>query len=334
MNEKLKIKNAKWRAAVRAALIFNFAFFIFNSGAAEGTNATEATAHNTGTNVVAQAEKVPVTPREFFNAGTRRLAEGKLREAENYFQAALAEQQIPLQAPALHNLGHVRYQQGAEELKKSPESNAAMQRSQRALERGDAALRQAEDALLGEDEQKLIRAYLNGRGARRELRETMDLVRRALEAHGAALQKWQRALGDFQSALELNPADPKAPENIKIIEEAIARLLDKMRQMAQLGQMMGQQRQALGDLMSEIRGRVPAMNAPPGEDGEEEEEDDAPYGPREGQEQRRGPDGEERGLSPEEAGWLLESFQLGGNRQLPMGQGEPKEPRERKGRNW
>jgi tetratricopeptide (TPR) repeat protein len=208
-----------------------------------------------------------------------------------------------------------------------------MQRSQRALDLGDDALRQAEDALAGDDVQKLVSAYLNGRGVRKELRETIDLVRRALEAHGAALQKWQRALGDFQSALELNPQDPKALENIKIIEEAIARLLDKMRQMAQMAQMMGQQRQALGEMMSEIRGRVPAMNAPPGEDGEEEDEDDAP-GPLEGQEQRRGRDGEERGLSPEEAGWLLESFKLGGNRQLPMGPGEEKQPKDRKGKNW
>jgi tetratricopeptide (TPR) repeat protein len=332
MNEKLKMKNAKWETGLRTLLFCNFAFLVFSSGAA--TNATTDIAGTNSVAVAAKPEKLPTNAREYFNAGTRRLQEGKLREAEAFFQSALVAQNVPLQAPTLHNLGHVRYGQGAEELKKSPESNAAMQRSQRALDLGDDALRQAEDALAGDDVQKLVSAYLNGRGVRKELRETIDLVRRALEAHGAALLKWQRALGDFQSALELNPGDTNAQENIKTIEEAIARLLDKMRQMAQMAQMMGQQRQALGELMSEIRGRVPAMNAPPGEDGEEEDEDDAPYGPEGDQEQRRGRDGEERGLSPEEAGWLLDSFKLGGNRQLPMGQGEEKQPKDRKGKNW
>jgi tetratricopeptide (TPR) repeat protein len=331
MNSNLKMKNLKWEAGARALLFCNCAFLIFNAGAA--TNGTNGIAETNTVAVTTKPEKLPANAREFFNSGTRRLQESKLREAEALFQNALTEQNVSLQAPTLHNLGHVRYGHGAEELKKSPETTAAMQRSQRALDQGDDALRQAEDALAGDDVQKLVSAYLNGRGARKELRETIDLVRRALEAHGAALLKWQRALGDFQSALELNPQDTKAQENIKTIEEAIARLLDKMRQMAQMAQMMGQQRQALGEMMSEIRGRVPAMNAPPGEDGEEEDEDDAP-GPLEGQEQRRGRDGEERGLSPEEAGWLLESFKLGGNRQLPMGPGEEKQPKDRKGKNW
>ena len=191
--------------------------------------------------------------------------------------------------------------------------------------------------MTGNDLNKLIHAYLNGRGARKELREAGDQVRRALESHGAALLKWQRALGDFKSALELNPNDANARRNIEIIEEAIAKLIDKLKQMGQLAQMMGQQKKDLGEMMKQMRGKIPAPDAPPGDAGEDDDDDDEkPNGPREGQEEGKGREGEkqERQLSPEEAGWLLDAFKLGGNKQMPMGQGEEKKPKDRKGKDW
>src|SRR4051794_25176005 len=75
-------------------------------------------------------EAAPASPREFFNAGTEKLAEAvklladkkpiesKLREAEALLESALASQSERLQPPSLYNLGHVRFGQGAEELKK------------------------------------------------------------------------------------------------------------------------------------------------------------------------------------------------------------------------
>ena len=338
MNSKLKIKNSKWGRRVRAALVFNFAFLIFNFVAADGTNKTHEShaAHTTQTNSAPEA--APTNTREFFNAGTRRLAEGKLREAEAFFQTALNQQDERFQPQALHNLGHVRYEQGAEELKKSPDANAASRRAENALGRGDAALRGGAEALAGDDLNKLIEAYLNGRGARKELRETKDLVRRAMESHGAALLKWQRALGDFKSALELNPNDADAKRNIEIIEKEIAKLIDKLQKMAQLAQMMGQQRSEIGEMMKQMRGKIPAPDAPPGDAGDEDEdedEEDKPNGPREGQQEGKGREGEEqRQLSPQEAGWILDAFKLGGNKQLPMGQGEEKKPKDKKGKDW
>ena len=299
--------------------------------AADGTHATHATLTNT------VPEKMPENTREFFNAGTRRLSEGKLRESEAFFQTALTRQDERFQPRTLHNLGHVRYAQGAEELKKSPDADAASRRGERALDRGDAALHGGFDAMAGNDLNKLIRAYLNGRGARKELREAGDQVRRALESHGAALLKWQRALGDFKSALELNPNDANARRNIEIIEEAIAKLIDKLKQMGQLAQMMGQAKKDLGEMMKQMRGKIPAPDAPPGDAGEDDDDDDEkPNGPREGQEEGKGREGEkqERQLSPEEAGWLLDAFKLGGNKQMPMGQGEEKKPKDRKGKDW
>ena len=126
MNSKFKIKNEKWGRRGRAALVFNFAFLILNFvGAADGTNGT----HTNDTNTA--PELTPTNTRDFFNAGTRRLTEGKLREAEGFFQSALTRQDERFQPQALHNLGHVRYGQGAEELKKSPDANAASQRAMR-----------------------------------------------------------------------------------------------------------------------------------------------------------------------------------------------------------
>jgi hypothetical protein len=39
-------------------------------------------------------------------------------------------------------------------------------------------------------------------------------------------------------------------------------------------------------------------------------------------------------LSPEMAGWLLDSFKLDTERRLPMGGNEPAEPKDRKRPTW
>jgi len=327
-------RNEELQQSGRTMLVLGFILLTAGSAcAADGTPATHQVAMTN-----AAPEKTPTNTREFFNAGTRRLEEGKLREAEGFFQSALTQQDERFQPQTLHNLGHVRYAQGAEELKKSPDANAASRRASNALERGDAVLRGGAEALAGNDLDKLIEAYMNGRGARKELRETMDQVRRAMESHGATLLKWQRALGDFKSALELNPNDADAKRNIAIIEEAIAKLIDKLQKMAQLAQMMGQQKKDLGEMMKQMRGKIPAPDAPPGDNGDEDDDEDIedkPNGPREGQQEGKGKEGEEkRQLSQQEAGWILDAFKLGGNKQLPMGQGEEKKPKDRKGKNW
>jgi len=303
--------------------------FIIPSPAFSATNSVVST------NQVAKPEPVLKTARDHFQAGTARLQEGKLREAEGYLQNALALQEQQAQPATLYNLGHVRYQMGIEELKKSPDAAAAAQRALGALDRGDQALREGRSALESENIQRMVQAYLDGRGARRGLREATDQVRRAMEAHGVALQKWQRALGDFKSALELNPDDADAKRNIEILEEAIAKLIDKIRALQQLGQIMGQQMQALGALMKQLRGKMPAPDAPPGAGEEDEEEDEeGKNGPQEGQKEGRSRDGQTIRISREEAGWILEAFKLGGDRRLPMGQGEEKKPKDQKGKDW
>jgi hypothetical protein len=73
---------------------------------------------------------------------------------------------------------------------------------------------------------------------------------------------------------------------------------------------------------------------PPGAPGDDEEDEDMPQGPKEGQKEGPTKEGEEMALSPEQAAWLLEGFQLDSERRLPMGQKNTGEPKEKKRKPW
>jgi len=277
----------------------------------------------------------PTSPREFYNAGTRKLREGKLREAEPLLESALASQQESLQPVTLYNLGHVRFSQGLEELKKAPPGRATLAGGQAASQQTDQAIRSAAEALAGDDLQKMVEAYLQGRGRRRELKAAMAAVRRALEAHGATLNRWQRAAGDFRSAVELNPSQADARHNAEVVDRWIAELVDTLRELEQLANAMANQKRDLGDKMKQLKGRLPAQDMPPGAAGDDEDEDeDQPMGPQPGQKEGPTREGEELTLSPEQAGWLLEGFRLDAERRLPMGPNQQAEPRNRNRPTW
>lgn len=281
----------------------------------------------------------PRTAREFYNLGTRHLQSGRLNEAEVALQAALGKQEEGIQPVALYNAGHVRFAQGREELKKSPTARNTVTQGVAATERAEDASRSAEEALASEEVQKMVAAYLRGRGARKELRGALSAVQRAMEAHVKTLLKWRRSLGDFQSAAELNPADTNAVHNAAVVERAIAQLVDQLRQMQQMAMSGLGAKARLEGLMDKLKGKVPKGQIPPGSDGEDgdepepgglslEEIRDLVEGPsEEGREM-------EMSLSPEEASGLLDGFKLGGNRRLPMGEGNQADPKDRKRRNW
>ena len=317
------------------SLVISHLSFVVSLSLTLSLSAAEAKSNSVAqTNAASLApEKPPVTSRDFFNAGTRRLHDGKLREAEASLQAALAKQDERVQPASLYNLGHVRFAQGVEELKKSLAAGPTAARARTANQRTGQAIQVAADALGGKDVQKMVAAYLNGRGARKELRAAGTAVRKALELHGAALRKWERSLGDFQSAAELNPRDTNAQHNAEVVERAIAKLVDSIREMQQAAMGMEQRNQQLGEQLKQLRGQIPAPLMPPGAAGEDEEEG-RPWQPKEGEQEGPSKEGEEMTLSPEEAGWLLEGFRLDGERRLPMGQGEEAQPRDRRGRDW
>src|SRR3569832_1539411 len=183
--------------------------------------------------------ELPTTPRDFYNAGTRELRQGKLREAEASLQTALASQDDRLQPSTLYNLGHVRFGLGLEELKKGPSSSTTSHRGQTAsLSAADAA-KEADEALASDDVQKMVAAYLSGRGARKELKAATQAVRNALRTYGVALDKWQRSSGDFKSTVELDPKDHAARQNAETVDRYIAKLVDSVREMEQLMAAMG-----------------------------------------------------------------------------------------------
>jgi len=276
----------------------------------------------------------PSSPRDYFNAGTRKLREGKLKESEALLETALAGQQDPLQPPALYNLGHVRFRTGAEELKKGPSAQAAASHGQSAGANADEAMRAADQALAGDEIQKLVAAYLNGRGARRELKAAREAVKQALNSYGAALTQWQRSSGDFKSTVELDNADADARQNAEVVDRCIARLVDSLQQLQQLANALGDKSRDLGQKLKKLKGRMPANDAPPGGGGDDDEDEDMPFGPRPGEKEGATKEGEQMSLSPEQAGWLLEGYKLDSERRLPMGQGSEGEPKKRSQKTW
>jgi len=276
----------------------------------------------------------PSTPREFYNAGTRQLGAGKLREAEASLESALASQKERLYPPALYNLGLVRFGQGVEQLKKGPAAKPTVERGQHAAQQADAAIRQANEAIGGNDLDRMVAAYLRGRGARKELKAATEAVRRALQAYGAVLGRWERASGDFKSAAELNGADSDARNNSDVVDRLIAKLVDSLREMQQCCNGMCDKGQQLSEAMKKLKGRIPAANMPPGAAGEDDEDEDQPLGPLPGKEEGPTKEGQEMTLSQEQAGWLLDAYRLDSERRMPMGQGPPAEPKDRHRPTW
>jgi tetratricopeptide (TPR) repeat protein len=280
------------------------------------------------------AETAPTTPRDFFNTGTQKLQQGKLREAEAFLENAVASQAEVLQPPALYNLGHVRFQQGVEELKKGPAAGPSAARGRAAAVAADEAIRAANEALASDDLQKMVAAYIRGRGVRKELKAAIKTVKEAMETHGTALSKWQRSSGDFKSTVELNHNDADALQNANAVDRRIAKLIDSIRQLQQAAGAMGQKLPDLGDKLAQLKGKIPAPDMPPGAAGDDEEDEEMPKGPEPGQKENTSREGKEMDLSPEMAGWLLDSFKLDTERRLPMGGKEPADPKDRTRPTW
>jgi len=282
---------------------------------------------------------MPLTARGLYNAGSRQLQAGKLGDAEALLESSLDQQEDLVQPAALFNLGHVRFAQGAEALKKTPGGVAPQ--SRRATEAGDEGIQKATEALASNDVAQMVAAYWTGRGARQEMRAATDAVRRAMEAHGKTLAKWRQSLNDFRSAAELRPLDTNAVRNAEIVAQAIARLVDSMREMQQSAAGLSGRQTELKGLLAQLKGRIPAPSSTPGaqgEDGEDGEGGDQPLPESlSGLEERNGSGGGlELNLSPEKAGELLNTLQADG-KPLPLGQdgkSEMGKSRDRSQRVW
>jgi tetratricopeptide (TPR) repeat protein len=278
----------------------------------------------------------PVTARDFYNAGTKLFAAKKFADAEQMFQSALAAQDERVQPMALYNLGHTRFDDGAELLKKGPDAQKVSAQGNAALAAGQNALRSGESALAQNDLEKMVAAYLEGRGVRHQLRDAEKAVQAAMESYGKTLSKWQRAADDFKSAAEMNPADTNATRNAEIVERGIAKLVDSLRQMQAMLGAMGKQRQDLGKMMGKLKGQIPAPDAPPGAAGDDDDEDAVQPDSLAGQKENGAREGDQMQvpLSSEQAGQILDGLSLDGRRRLSMSDKQGSPSKDRKGRNW
>lgn len=279
----------------------------------------------------------PVTARDFYNAGTKLLAAKKYADAERMFQAALAAQDDKVQPAALYNVGHTRFAAGMERLKQGPDAQKAGAQGNAALAAAYHAINQSETALAENNLNKMIEAYLEGRGARHELREAEKAVSAAMETYGKTLEQWRRAADDFKGSAELNPADTNAAHNAEIVEHGIAKLVDSLSKMQAMMGMMGQKRQDLGKLLAKLKGQIPAPDAPPGLTGDDDEDNEG-MKPESlaGQKENAGRQGDQMQiqLSPDQANQILNGLSLDGTRRLDMSDKEGTPPKDRKGRNW
>jgi hypothetical protein len=279
--------------------------------------------------------------RDFYNEGTRLLAAKKLADAERMFESSLAAQDERLQPATMYNLGHVRFADGLDLLKKGPDAQKVAARGQAALAATDNAIQAGEGALADNQMEKMVEAYIQGRGVRRELRAAEKAVKAAMDVYGKTLSRWQRADDDFKGAAELNPADTNAMHNAAVVEQDIAKLIDTMQKMQEmLGQMAGRKQQ-LGQTLSKLKGQIPAPDAPPGGKGDDDEDGGSPgdVNPESlaGKEEKAGGDGDEIQvpLSRDQAAQMLDGLPVDGSRRLPLGgdqQGQPSA--DRHGRIW
>jgi len=255
--------------------------------------------------------------RDLYNAGTRALTGRRWAAAESLLQAALAKQDDRLQPRTLYNLGAARFAAGAEELTQAPAASAAQAAA--ATRAGAAALETVQAALRETERQRLVDAYLRGRGAQRELRAARKAVARAMAVYGNTLARWRRALGDFEGAAELQPAAADAAQNAAALREAIARLVDSLREQQQQAGQMSAAAGALGEQMQQLRGKIPANALPPGAANGEDEEPEPGLlaGPSEPPVQS-GQELDVR-LAPDEASRLVDSLTGNGERLLPLG---------------
>jgi len=285
----------------------------------------------------AASARPPETARELYNAGTKKLREGKLVEAQDLLRSAAGRNDESIVPSAVYNLGHARYEFGDQELKRmmgDPKSQQLTQRANRAARDAGEALQTARLALASGDTNALVEAYRRGAGARKEFRAAAKAVQEALAQFEKILTSWERASSDFRSVHELEPADTNASHNASLVDRRIAELIDMIRQQLAAMPMSGQGKngdQQLSGAMKQIRDKLPPGMLGPDPDGDNPDED-ADDSPKPGS--RKEPDRGEQPISAEQAKKLLDSMQLDAQRKLFQDQQRRGKLPHRPGGDW
>ena len=244
---------------------------------------------------------------DLYNEGVGALRRGELREAESTLREAAQTNSPAVQPLALYNLGHVRFQQGKETLKGEGNRQQLLNSAEAAAAVAQEAIRSSQESLKGGALEEIIGAYMEARSARKQLRTSRDETTRAMDLQGSALWRWRRSVGDFHSAQELDPSNKDASFNADVVERHIKELLKSLDKVKEQNESLSEQRQKLGELMKEMRGKIP-KSMQRQSDSEEDEEDD---------EEEKQPDGqkEEENQKPPKAGSKQEQ-RIGGEREV------------------
>ncbi|MEQ1853659.1 MAG: hypothetical protein ABMA01_18950 [Chthoniobacteraceae bacterium] len=290
----------------------------------------------------APALAVQRSPRDLYNEGAMKLGKGELREAETALREAVAKDAPDVQPLALYNLGHVRFQQGAETLKGEGSRQELLASADAATTVAEEAIRRGGPIAEGDDLQEIIGAYMEARAARKQLRVSRDETQRTLDLLGSALSRWRRSAGDFYSAAELDAANGDATFNAAVVERRIEELLKFKKQVEQKSESVSDEREKIKELMKKLRGKIPKemMRESDEEEDDEDEDEKDKREPKIGEKQQQRIGGE-REVSPEMARWLKETMK---RRTMSLGteQGqegfrptdEQRKPVQRKGKDW
>ena len=280
------------------------------------------------------------SPRELFNQGTKKLQAKNLREAEAALDAAAGSNDESVQAPALYNLGWVRFRAGEELLKGAPKPGDLGKQVNPALQFAQNAIHTADAALNKDDLNDILNAYQAGRLNSQNLRQIQAGVKNAQDTTAKVMARWLRAWGDFKSAAELHPHYAPAEANAAIVDQNLQVLKQQQEQLAALQQALGAMRQQLKDRLKALKQKMPG-NTPgegnPGKGGDDGEDDDGGTQPKDRQgDGSENPDqnaGQGMALSADEAMQLLSSLHSDLDRKISATD-TPSEPKKRSGRIW
>lgn len=296
--------------------------------------------------VLASGDALAMVARQKFNEGVAGLVSGELQSAEDALRTALKTNQSSIQPVALYNLGHVRFEQGRELLKPhkdvfgsalgqpSDGFRALTDQTKELLDDGKQAAESAKAVLKNSsDIQEFIAAYQRAQAARRNLRPARDEVRRLTDLGESAKTRWDRSLGDFDSAFELERKNTDAEFNADVVRQHLDRLIKRLEELEQQQQQIAQMRDGLKEQMKGLRGKIPKEMQREDENAEGEDDDEEEDGqqPPPGGMQRQDI-GKEREISTEMAKSLLERMKTE-TKSVPAGD-QPEKPRDRKGRDW
>lgn len=285
------------------------------------------TAHGTG-----HQPELPPSPRACYNLGTQQLRAGHWREAERALEAAITSNDPAVQPLALYNAGQARFCAGQEALKGTPLSGVLEPRSEQGIQSADSAIKSADAALAGGGLEAAGAACRQAGAAARNLKQIREALQGSADTCGAVRQRWQRAVDDFQSALELRADYDHARANAGTVDLHLVDLAREQWRIREIQEAVTARQAELKKRLDALKRRLPP-EATKGEQGENSDSKDPSQTPKPGDQDTKGENGQEMVLTPAEAMRLLSSLHLDLSRQYSAGN-LPDDRQNRAGRNW